>query len=139
MGKKAEPLAERRVALVAIRSESKTAAEAVLLARRRPDLRFGGMWEPPSVVADDEDAAVDLTALAGGELRETESAGEVVHVLSHRRLTVDVQRATLGRLAPVESAPLPDEYERRELVTRARLAEHALTTLARKILATAGW
>ncbi len=143
MGKKAEPLAERRVALVAIRgagtSKNASPDEAVLLAQRRPDVRFGGMWEPPSVIADDEEAVVDLTALAGGELSGTSSAGEVVHVLSHRRLTVDVQRATLGRLAPEESAPLPEEYERRKLVTRDQLAEHALTTLARKILATAGW
>ena len=137
MGKKAEPLAERRVALVAIHDEQ------VLLARRRPDLRFGGMWEPPSLIARGEDgrddAAVDLATLAGAELLETENAGEITHVLSHRRLTVKVFQARLGRLAPETTAPLPDEYDRRVLVARTQLADHALTTLARKILARAGW
>ncbi len=133
MGKKAEPLAERRLALVA------THGDSVLLARRRTELRFGGMWEPPSVLVPHASEPVDLRILAGGEVQEATIAGEVVHVLSHRRLTVEVHRATLGRLADETSAPLPAEYERRELVPRAKLPDHALTTLARKILARAGW
>src|ERR1700678_3676094 len=77
---KRKPIEVKRTAIVLASDDS------VLLARRRQDALFGGLWEPPT--ADGDGAAlarrlgVDRTSLA--------PAGRVVHVLSHRRLVIDV-------------------------------------------------
>jgi A/G-specific adenine glycosylase len=84
---KAPPRAVRRTAIVLVSSR------AVLLARRRRDALFGGLWEPPS-------AAGGLAPLAAGleiDPRSLEHAGEVVHVLTHQRMHVEVARGVLPR------------------------------------------
>jgi A/G-specific adenine glycosylase len=125
---KPKPILEVRVAMVAL------LGERVLLARRRTEGRFGGMWEPPSVVAADE---TRLRALVGTKLGRVERLGEIVHVLSHRRLEVTVLRARMAR-APRPRAPEGGDYDRLELVEACDLAGRGTTTLARKILAAAG-
>jgi A/G-specific adenine glycosylase len=132
---KAKPKREKRWALVASK------AEGVLLGRRRADLRFGGMWEPPSIArdADDADAAIArFEALTGARVAKVVRAGEVTHILSHRRLEVVVLRAALksSRVSPAPAEPheLAGDYDRLELVPEVRLHDKALSTLARKLL-----
>jgi A/G-specific adenine glycosylase len=151
---KPKPIGEKRLALVVTTEEPSSEPRdvgqrtSVLLARRRLEARFGGMWEPPSVVGDDEAALLAIVGLPKGELVH---AGRVAHVLSHRRLDVDVRTLHLPKLSsgarkarakaprmgtiPLRPPPSPCEYDRLEIVPIARLPERALTRLARKILA----
>ncbi len=63
----------------------------VLLARRPPEGLFGGMWEPPCArLEDDADPLRAAQALGAVDVRP---AGALVHVLTHRRLVVDVVEA----------------------------------------------
>jgi A/G-specific adenine glycosylase len=146
---KTKPKVQRRWAVVATRGV------AVLLGQRHPDVRFGGLWEPPSLdVRDgvgDEDTGVDakettreatarLAALTGAKLSNVALAGEVTHVLSHRRLEVTVLRATISAppQAKTRHEPASDgEYARFELVSPEQLSARGVATLARKILAAA--
>lgn len=103
--KKAAPRDVRRVALVL------ASPEAVLLARRRRDVLYGGLWEPP--IADEADEAAMIARLG---LREAALArvGHLTHVLSHRRLHIGVIRGPLGRRRRFS---LPgDEYDAVETV-----------------------
>ena len=121
---KTKPIEEARIALVA------TYRGRVLLARRRDDARFGGMWEPPGRIGAGTGA---LRGLGGAALEGARVLGRITHVLSHRRLEVTVIGARLAR-AP-SSAPLRGgEYDRRALVAEGDLATLGLSTLARKIL-----
>jgi A/G-specific adenine glycosylase len=113
---------------------------AVLLGRRRPTLRFGGTWEPPSVqvaqtprggTASGARARRAFAALLGSVDLDFVRRGELVHVLSHRRLDVSVFSAPAARrmrLAPTAT------YDAFSWISRARLAALALSTLARKVL-----
>jgi A/G-specific adenine glycosylase len=123
---KAKPKAEARVALVATREG------AVLLARRKKDLRFGGLWEPPGAAGTDLSVLADL---AGAKLHDMRELGHVTHVLSHRKLDVAVVGARLGRAPP--AAFEADEYDARAMVETAAFSTLGLSTLARKILARA--
>jgi A/G-specific adenine glycosylase len=108
--------------------------DAVLLARRRPDVLFGGLWEPPT---SDGDGAATMTAL-GVDLRSIEPAGRVVHVLSHRRLLIDVVRAPLAARARARRWPAPGpDYDAAQVVPIADVQALPHATLARKILAAA--
>jgi A/G-specific adenine glycosylase len=122
---KSKPRDEARVAVVA------TSRGRVLMARRRADTRFGGMWEPPSAVGEDVGALSPWC----GRLEHVEERGVVRHVLSHRRLLVQVWSARALR-TPV-SCPAGD-YERLELVRPDDLGARGVTTLAKKILRCAG-
>jgi A/G-specific adenine glycosylase len=116
---KPKPRGEARVAVVA------TLGGAILLARRRADGRFGGMWEPPSLAGDDARALAKAWALRG-----LEEVGTVRHVLSHRRLEVTVYTARLTRAPRGASG----DYDACELVPRSRIDARGITTLAKKIL-----
>jgi A/G-specific adenine glycosylase len=123
---KRPPVAVRRVAIVL------ASTKAVLLARRRSDVLFGGLWEPPSAGGD----VVTLANALGVDARELEHKGEILHVLTHRRMLVEVSRGPLGRR---RSWPIPGpEYDAIELVGFERLAARAQATLTRKVLAVAG-
>jgi A/G-specific adenine glycosylase len=123
------PLARKRAAvrelvwtaLVAVRGRR------VLLARRPLDGLFGGLWEPPMV-----DATTLDTLVRDGVEVDPASAGSFEHVLSHRRLSIDVRRANFARklpaIAPYEALAWHTLGER----------ELGLSTLARKTLAAAG-
>ncbi len=125
------PRAVRRAAIV-VTSES-----AVLLARRRTGGLWGGLWEPPSCDADAGDGAhaIALARVLGIDRARLEPAGEVVHLLSHRRRVVEVARAPLGRrrLWPIPGA----EYDAIAVARLDDLGSLALASLTRKILAAA--
>ncbi len=104
------------------------------LARRRSSGLFGGLWEPPSIDGGPR-AKAELFGLFA--LSNVERSGRVVHVLSHRRLTVDVHAGVLVR-APSKDrlhSRLPDVYETTDLFDPRALAGIGLATLARKVLA----
>jgi len=125
IGGKRAPLTVRLVAVVL------ASPRAVLLARRRSDLLLGGLWEPPST-------AGNLPALAkalGIERDALEHVGEVVHVLSHRRLRVEVVRGVLPRHRRWE-LPGP-EYEAIEAVAMGDIRRRAHGALTLKLLAVA--
>jgi A/G-specific adenine glycosylase len=125
---KRSPRAIRRVAVVLASSR------AVLLARRRRDVLFGGLWEPPGL--DGKLAA--LAAALGVDPTGLQAAGDVVHVLSHRRLEVRVSTGALRarRHAVPWQLPGPD-YDAIEPVSLSELSSIPHSTLARKILTVA--
>jgi A/G-specific adenine glycosylase len=77
-------------------------SRAVLLARRRQDVLFGGLWEAPQL----SDPAL-LSARLRVDPRALSPAGEVEHRLSHKRMKVRVLRGALGRRTRFE-LPGPD-------------------------------
>ncbi len=124
LGEKVKPKPQRVQALVA-----RTKDGRILLARRKSAGLFGGLWEPPSIDGDDA-ATEDL--FGRFPLTSTALAGQVTHVLSHRRLTVDVHAGVLSKV-PVRPK-LPDVYEAAGVFDEAGLADLGISTLARKIL-----
>ena len=123
---KRAPTLVDRVALVL------TSKSAVLLARRRSDVLFGGLWEPPSA----DGGLAQLASRLGVDAGTLEHAGDVVHVLSHRRMSVEVARGPLGRR---RRWPLPgSDYDAVECVALEDVASRAQARLARKVLAVAG-
>ena len=130
---KTPPVAKRMQAVVATRDED----GAVLLARRRPELLFGGLWEPPSIEGGPKARAELAEWLPIGKLAR---AGAVEHVLSHRKLTIDVLRADLTDRA--DGLGLPEGaarcgYDALRVVPQHGFAALGMSTLARKILAAA--
>jgi A/G-specific adenine glycosylase len=122
------PAAPRRVRRVAVVLAS---ARAVLLARRRKDALFGGLWEPPGTDGE----LAPLAKALGVKAAALRAAGDVDHVLSHRRLQVQV---LVGPLHARRRWALPGpDYDAIEPVSLAELRSVAHSTLARKILTTA--
>lgn len=120
---KARPKAERVQALVASRGGR------VLLARRGGAGLFGGLWEPPSLPGG---ARVGRQLCARFPLEGVARRGSVTHVLSHRRLTVDVLSGVLS--ADPVGVALPEHYEAADLFDEAGLERLGIATLTRKIL-----
>lgn len=125
---KRKPLARKLQALVG------TNGERVLFAQRRPDQLFGGLWEPPCA----EGAVAARRALLDRfGATAPRVVGQITHVLSHRKLTVEVVRAEVdGRAA---RRALPPEYVAARLLapTDEALDRLGIATLAKKILAAA--
>jgi len=95
------------------------ARSGVLVGKRREGALYGGMWEPPMLEADAK------------PLFDGEACGRFVHVLTHRRLEVDVfymQTRNALKLAAF------GDYERFEHVTLEALEERAISKLARRVL-----
>ena len=131
---KAKPREQRRWALVA------TKGGAVLLGQRRADVRFGGLWEPPTIDALETDepdavAAARLASLVGVKLGPLKRAPDVTHVLSHRRLEIAVLRAEIARAPSADAVKGSLEYTHFALVDVAQLHDRGVATLARKLLA----
>jgi len=135
---KKAPRAMPRVVLVLASSS------ALLLAQRRKDALFGGLWEPPGIDVHGPDdvpgAALGALAkqlgLGSQAVRKLRVVGQVDHVLSHRRMHVTVVSGALGRRL---RWPVPShEYDAIEVVPRARLDGYARASLVAKILAVAG-
>ncbi len=108
--------------------------DAVLLGRRDGRGTFAGLWEPPCA-AGGKRAARALTDHLS--LSCVESRGRVVHVLSHRRLTVDVFRAARDPALPLAGEP-PRGYDALGFVAEDELDTLGVSALARKVLASAG-
>jgi A/G-specific adenine glycosylase len=127
------PQLVRRVALVLV------SGSTVLLARRRRESLFGGLWEPPCSDGAGRAQIAILARTLGVDPRTARAAGSVEHVLSHRRLQIEVAVAPLGRR---RTWPLPGpEYDAVERVSLADLGEEGQrphATLTRKLLAAAG-
>ena len=132
---KKTPTHERRAAVVLTRGDD------VLMGRRRADGLFGGMWEPPSVLSTDRTSApARLEQALGARLPKLTPSGVVTHVLSHRRLEIDVFRGALAarRRAPRVVDERAGDYDAFELVPIDALDRRGVTTLARKLLAAGG-
>jgi A/G-specific adenine glycosylase len=113
------------VGCVAVVLASKT---SVLLARRRPDALFGGLWEPPGA----EGSLARLARTLGLDTTRLRRVGQVTHTLSHRRLVVEVVRGPLGRRV---RWPLPGrEYDAVEVVPLGRVRSLPQASFARKVL-----
>jgi A/G-specific adenine glycosylase len=121
----------KRVALVAERDG------AILLARRKDHLVFGGLWEPPGVDGSGPRTAALLAKRFGRGAPSR--VGNVRHLLSHRDLRVDVWTVECSRadVKSARTARLPPDYDCHEWVRRAKADEKALSSLAKKILAAA--
>lgn len=129
-----------RVQSLVLRHEN---GASVLLARRALDQLFGGLWEPPSLFGDAK-AGESLAATFGATTLE--KAGVVTHVLSHRKLTVDVLVAELPR--SIRRARVAggggglsislEGYDELRIVEREAFGEIGISTLAKKILRCAG-
>jgi A/G-specific adenine glycosylase len=132
---RAQPLAVRRTVVVL------ASRRHVLLARRRGGAAFGGLWEPPGTpdrpaMPDTPDTAErDVAALAsrlGVAVGALQHTGEVVHLLTHRRMHVDVARGALPRR---KVWPIPSvDYDAIERVPWDDVAARPQSTLARKVL-----
>jgi A/G-specific adenine glycosylase len=135
MAAKREPLRVRRVALVV------ASVSHVVLARRSgrngsKSALFGGMWEPPAADGNDPRPLAAQLGILEGALQR---GGEVVHLLSHRRLEVSIYVARLD-LRRRWSLPAP-EYDAIEAVRMdelVSLSSRPHASLARKVLAGAG-
>jgi A/G-specific adenine glycosylase len=127
---KRPPTEVHRVSLVLVSA----VPARVLLARRRPEVLFGGLWEPPGVEAG-VGAARSLAERLGVAASALEPMGEVLHVLTHRRLRVTVMR---GPLPARRRWPIPGpDYDTARAVATADLSEMAHATLTRKVLSLA--
>jgi adenine-specific DNA glycosylase len=100
----------------------------VVLARRKLAGLFGGLWEPPSTEGEASALADSLGVPASG-LR---SVGFLEHVLSHRRIHVEVFVVPLGRRRTfAQPHPDYDAVEAKDWSIVPRLPQSALT---RKVL-----
>jgi len=129
---KKAPRAESLVAAV-VRS-----GDGIVLGQRRDDGLYGGMWEPPTSA----DLAGTLNALVASGLPKTlelNVCGNLRHVLSHKRLSVEVAGAEVARPPKPRALRVAGDfvstYQRLEV---RRPDEVALSTLARKVLKVAG-
>jgi A/G-specific adenine glycosylase len=128
---KAKPREARAEAVVA------RLGDTVLLGRRAGDRLFGGLWEPPLADGDTASAGHPLLGASAGLLlaEAPERVGSIVHVLSHRRLLVDVVRVSLA--GPPTVSPEMIGYDAFRMVRIADLGSLGMSTLARKVLARA--
>jgi len=104
--------------------------EEVLMARRPPEGLLGGLWELPGLEGD---SGPDLVVRAfrerlGVEARPVAELGRVVHVFTHRHLTLHVYEVEARGL------PRPLGYPEVRWMGPGEVAGGALSTLARKTL-----
>jgi A/G-specific adenine glycosylase len=126
-GGKATPKVVQLVAVVLTSGRGEKGS--VLLARRRADALFGGLWEPPLAPRSRAGA---LAACLGVRLGALAKAGDVIHVLSHRRMHVRVLCGSLPRRKTF-TPPGPD-YAAIEAVPYREIPTRAHATLTRKVL-----
>ena len=125
MSKKAKPKQLNMVASVMQQPDGQ-----VLLAQRLPDGLFGGLWEPPMVeAASTEDSRKALAAYGVARTRTLVVHGRVRHILTHRRLDIEVAGAAVARRTRLPKATPPYAALRWVHPT-----EVPLSTLARKLL-----
>ncbi len=129
---KTKPKDQSMIALVATRE----ADGFVLLARRKSEGLFGGLWEPPLFEGEGKPGHAELVKRFPPALfaLDARPSARVTHVLSHRRMTIAVHRATTKRVDP-STLDLPEVYESAALFDLASLEKVGISTLARKVLA----
>ncbi len=120
--------APRPVSCVAVVVAS---SRAVLLAHRRRGALFGGLWEPPSTEGDVGPFARRL----GVDVRDLVPAGTVIHLLSHRRMTVAVLCGSLSRRRTW--LPPSAQYDAMATVALDDVGNLAHSSLALKVLSVA--
>ncbi len=129
-----EKAARPRVREVAIllRVRGRDEHERVMV-RRAPTGLFGGMWEPPRVVARDRHAArAEIEHALGVKITLDDArARKVSHVLTHRHLEVSVVRGVASR---PPSAVRSEAWDAVAVVAPHELATRGVSTLARKLL-----
>jgi A/G-specific adenine glycosylase len=105
--------------------------DRLLLARRARHRRLGGLWEPPLVVDPAGRWSDQLQEQLGLTLHVEHLVGQVVHVFTHRRLSVSVYaaRRVVGDPSPCEA------YDRIGWFTLEEAEQLGLSTLARKLMA----
>jgi A/G-specific adenine glycosylase len=111
----------------------------VLLGQRPPRGLLGGLWEPistqlPRGEAADSAVVRAFREQAGLEVRVGEPLGQVVHVFTHRRLTLEVVEVTRTDAAQPRCL---GTYQALRWVDPARPDGVGLSTLARRTLALA--
>jgi A/G-specific adenine glycosylase len=122
MAPKRAPVNMRQTALV-ISSKNR-----VILARRGLAGLFGGLWEPPTTQGD----VATLAKALGVSTNQLRSVGFVDHVLSHRRMHVEV---IVGPLARRRTFTNPgSNYDAIEAVRWMAVAELPQSALTRKVL-----
>jgi len=102
---------------------------SILCGKRKPDALYGGMWEPLMLGEND-----DPRALLGMPHASFMPKGTFVHVLTHRRLVVDV---LVGRAPTKRKLRSFGDYEIIEAVHKAALPNLAMSRLARRTLTAA--
>ncbi len=121
--------APKDVRMVAVVADDARDASAVFLLRSDAAL-FGGLYGLPAREGEGRDAArAALTSAGLTATLERASAGEVLHVLTHRRLHVEVWRASRARVKRAS--------ERTRSVRRDALDTLGTSTLTHKVLACA--
>jgi A/G-specific adenine glycosylase len=109
---------------VALRAYVIEGRDGILVGKRREGALYGGMWEPPMIEADQK-----TPFAAKAELR-----GRFVHVLTHRRLEVDVLYMRTRNALKLAGF---GDYDRFEHVAIETLEGRAISKLARRALETA--
>jgi A/G-specific adenine glycosylase len=123
--KKKAPREVRMMALVSRRGA------AVLMGRRREGGLFGGLWEPPMVELEAGKAADSLLAtLLGTPAILLQTVGEQTHVLTHRKLKIQIATATVSQEVPRAGG----EYDRFAWQKTADLKRLGMSSLAKKVL-----
>jgi A/G-specific adenine glycosylase len=112
--------------IVAMRAFVIDTGDRLVCGKRAPQSLYGGMWEPPMF----EGRPRSLFGIAASRF---EARGSFTHVLTHRRLEVEVLYARVRRVVPKQRAP----YERIELLGDEDVARRAMSRLARRVLAMA--
>jgi A/G-specific adenine glycosylase len=102
--------------------------KSILCGKRKPEALYGGMWEPLMLGERD-----NLRTLLGMGSTSFLAKGRLVHVLTHRRLVVDV---FWGRTRSKKLRPFHD-YEIIEAVAKGSLPNLAMSRLARRTLTAA--
>ncbi len=123
--KKKPPREVNMIALVTRRGKK------VLLGKRRAGGLFGGMWEPPMVECAGPSSESSLAASIGAELEAVMHLGEQTHVLTHRKLRIQITTARI-KSDPMLAKGAP--YECLAWKGVAELESLAMSSLARKVL-----
>ncbi len=101
-----------------------------LLGRRRKDGLFAGLWEPPLFEGDRSSADTWAKRLGA---TNTDYQRSFAHVLTHRRLTVEVHAVVLDTL-PAKRLLRDTPYDAWQWVSPAELRSRGISTLAKKLL-----
>lgn len=114
--------APRELKLAAVVATSGRGADRKVWLNKGDKALFGGLWGVPMIEGTPRDA---LRAAGLRARLRTEPVGEIEHLLSHRRLCIDVYRATGGR---------GEETERRRRLSIDDLDQVGVSSLTRKLL-----